>query len=61
MTDITYCSANEQVCPMTAKCVRGEWRDNPTKTFNVFRQSFADFSEEMTRKPFNCPFYMTKQ
>lgn len=60
MNDFTYCSANEEVCPMTDTCSRARWRRIGIKNP---RQSFADFSEELLREgdSIACPFKIEVQ
>ena len=70
MADITYCSANEQTCPLTNTCRRAEWRKSPSVNRLMRQLSFADFSEELVyhrevdednSQLVTCPFYMGEQ
>lgn len=59
--DITQCSANFAVCPLTVHCKRAVWR--VITPMPVTHMSFADFSEELIRKDnkVECPFFMGRK
>lgn len=60
-TDITFCSASDIACPMTASCHRASWRKTPHDCLHL---SFADFGEELVWKSHEgimiptCPFFI---